>query len=546
MPIRASGPCGVLARLLTALLIVSIACAAMGQAVPASKPATAPASRPAATASSRPQAESARRLQRLARLNREIIAQFKKSDFAGARDSLEKLLQADPDYEIGWYNLACAYGRLNEPAKAVDCLEKAVAKGYCDFQHMERDEDLACLRSVKEYKQLLSRREQIQHDRAARICDDLRARYGDDYICEVDTVNKLVFATNVDRDTLENLKTRLTGQAKALWTDMFSHKLEQYVTVIITKTDSSKMGSIGGYYVHDMRLLTAKTVGMTVVHEFTHALHAGDQDGMGQQHPIWIVEGLATMVESSEITGGHVKPMVNHRLNALKELVEAGQTIPWRSFFKMSHADFMKKAYIAYPQCRYIMMYLHERGKLKAWYDAYTAGYEADPTGVAAMEKVLGKKLDDAEADWLKWVERAKAAPVALPPNHAYLGVRVEPETDGVQVTQVVGGSAADNAGIRAGDVIFKIDSRDVIDPGDLILLVDGKKVGDKLKVQFKRAGEARSVVAVLGAMPASVSTTRPQPPRIIKPPSASGPKAPSTQGSARKGRSGSPARKAA
>jgi len=55
-------------------------------------------------------------------------------------------------------------------------------------------------------------------------------------------------------------------------------------------------------------------MGSILTHEFTHALHFADQEGRGQEHPIWIAEGLATLFESSKLLGGHAVPQANYRL----------------------------------------------------------------------------------------------------------------------------------------------------------------------------------------------------------------------------------------
>lgn len=488
---------------ITGLLpLISLAAPAGEAAASTSTPAT---STPATSSPATSQMSSAQ-MKRLAKLDAQILELFKAGKFAAAKQLLVDSTKEFPDNEVMWYNLACANSLLGDKNAAFQCLNTAVAKGYCDFLHLERDEDLVSLRNLPEYRKLLDRREQVQNDRAKNILVELKKQYGQDYICEIVPKDSLVVATNVDRQTLDRMKERLTLQAEALWNDLFPHKFDQYVTVIISRTDSANMNGIGGYYMNALHMLVAKTVGMTLHHEFTHALHFADQDALGQTHPIWITEGLASLFESSDIVDGHIKPVPNNRLNFLKGIVSQKRTIPWREMMKYNQLQFMKpsRVGISYSQVRYMMMYLYETGKLREWYKNYTDNYQTDSTGALAIEKTFGKDVDKVEADWLAWVAKTPAPPVMLPPNHACIGIRVEPETDGLEVADVVAGSGADKAGLKTKDVIVSIDGRDMVEPGDLIMLVDGHQVGDVLKLRYRRGKVYSDATVALGAMPQS------------------------------------------
>jgi hypothetical protein len=388
-----------------------------------------------------------------------------------------------------------------------------VENDYADFRHLEHDEDLASLRPLAEYKDLLARKEQIQRARAERIRDALRQRLGGDYIVEIDHADKLVFATNVDRATLEELKTRLTACARCLWRDLLDNRFEQYVTVVIPSLPASAAmvppGS-GGYYDHGRRTLVAAQVGMVLVHEFVHALHSADQEARGQVHPVWIQEGLATLFESSRIEGDGMVPQPNLRLNLLKSLIARKQDIPFREFFRYDQGEFMKRAVVCYPQGRYIMMYLFEKGLLKKWYDAYTSSYQTDATGTAAMEKVFGEDLSAVQRDWLAWVQAKTPPAVALPARHAYIGVRTMGQTDGLRVLEVVPGSGAERAGLKVGDVIIHLDGARVVEPGELVQMIDRHNVGDGVQVRFRRDGQYRTVTVVLQEMPEGLSLRMP------------------------------------
>jgi len=52
------------------------------------------------------------------------------------------------------------------------------------------------------------RRDKIQRDRAGKILASLKERFGEKFICEIDHDSKLVFATDIDTRTLEELRSR--------------------------------------------------------------------------------------------------------------------------------------------------------------------------------------------------------------------------------------------------------------------------------------------------------------------------------------------------
>lgn len=88
--------------------------------------------------------------------------------------------------------------------------------------------------------------------------------------------------------------------------------------------------------------------------------------------------------------------------------------------------------------------------------------------------------------------------------NHAVIGVKVVPSSEplGSEIVSVVPGSAADKAGLRAGQVIVKVDGR-ALDPVDgLVAYVRSKSPGDVIKVtvQSKGGGNQKTVDVTVGA----------------------------------------------
>jgi putative serine protease PepD len=88
--------------------------------------------------------------------------------------------------------------------------------------------------------------------------------------------------------------------------------------------------------------------------------------------------------------------------------------------------------------------------------------------------------------------------------EHAYLGVGMENADDGgARITQVAGGSPADDAGLAAGDVVTAIDGTPVESSADLVTAVSEKQPGDTVTLTVTRDGATRTVEVELGDRPA-------------------------------------------
>lgn len=111
--------------------------------------------------------------------------------------------------------------------------------------------------------------------------------------------------------------------------------------------------------------------------------------------------------------------------------------------------------------------------------------------------------------------------------QHAYLGVQIQTVTPtaastlsipvGAQVAQVVAGSPADRAGLKAGaarrtvggstyttdgDVIVAVDGTAIASASDLQAAIAAHKPGDSVTLKVSRSGSERSVTVTLGTRP--------------------------------------------
>lgn len=82
----------------------------------------------------------------------------------------------------------------------------------------------------------------------------------------------------------------------------------------------------------------------------------------------------------------------------------------------------------------------------------------------------------------------------------------LDKQQKGVLVTQVRGDSAAEDAGIEAGDIIIAVNGKRVDTAAKLRNVVGGKRIGDSLKVELLRDGKKRKIKVRVGEQTALFS----------------------------------------
>ncbi len=87
--------------------------------------------------------------------------------------------------------------------------------------------------------------------------------------------------------------------------------------------------------------------------------------------------------------------------------------------------------------------------------------------------------------------------------EHAYLGVSL-PDDGAARLGEVVDGTPADRAGLRADDVVVEVDGEPIETGDELREAIDAHKPGDKITLTIRRAGDERTVEVTLGERPAT------------------------------------------
>lgn len=343
-----------------------------------------------------------------------------------AEQALKESLALVPDNFVCLYNLALVHATTDRLDAAVADLEKATDAGFTDFHRIEIEPTFVPLRELPRFEKLLARRDQIKEHAAGRMLDELKAAFGDRYRYQLDAPHKLAFAARLDQQALDEADKQLQVEQQSLAEQLFSHAPDELVRVVIASSlDFSKLehrADVGGHYDDATRTILVKRPGPELRHEYVHALHAADQHALGQEHPVWLSEGLATLYEQPGTTPAtqpaspRMIPADTWRLARVQAAARHDTLIPLDKLIKLDRAAFTARADLAYGEAGSLLLYLYDHQILKKFYDTYTAGYPNDQTGSAALTVVTGQSLADLQSHWTAWL-----LPRPVPPRPSEL-----------------------------------------------------------------------------------------------------------------------------
>ncbi len=425
-----------------------------------------------------------------------------------------KVLELSPDFAVGYYDLACAQALKGDRKSAVESLKMAVDKGYVYFERMKDDPDLKKLKNDNDFKAILKEKDKYVRAAADKKLEYWKGKLGDPFKYARDDKYKFIVAYEVSAAQMQNIIRNLQLTADSHAKHLFTKKPDYYLSVVIcaggqafTRLLGAGYSRAAGAYVHAHKTLYVRIdtgIG-TVTHEFTHALHWADALARKQDaQPQWVVEGFGTLYESPTFTkSGEIKSHLSWqhhwRLPGLQQSIQNGTYKGFKNvFYNWSAVNIAH----AYQIVKYLFLYLQEEGLLYKFYKEYTKTYPDDPNAtnttaaaVKALEKVVGKKIDDFEPEWKNWVSSVNKPMMGVYFDENYNG-------KGAKVREVVAGSPAQKGGIQAGDIILAMDGKQVDDHKANLELLKKKKRGDKAVFKVKRAGEEIELTLELGVYP--------------------------------------------
>lgn len=460
---------------------------------------------------------------RAERLQKEAFAALDKGDLPAAEKALREEIEVEPENFAPYYNLACVKALARDDEGAIALLRQAIDRGFVDRAEMEHDTSLARLRGTPAYRDLtadwtgvLSRHRDANVERSRRLIKQKVQPVNDEAL-------RLVYLSAFPEFSFAAAREEITRLSRWADANVFPGILDPaqsaedswVVVVLPSREDFSRwavehfgpgvlqgLSTVGGSYMHDDKRLVAQDLGPTLRHEFFHVLHWRSCARLKQRHPIWIQEGLCSLVEDYDLTpDGSLKPTPSWRTNTVKRMDQAGVLLPLRKLAGKSHQDFQGERRMGlYAQSRAVFLYLYQQGKLAEWYAAFTKGYAKDPTGVAAIEDVLQTTPEQFDKDFRAWAKALPSVPEDMRPGMPLLGVEVDAgEGEGPIVRSFQKGVPAGQERLSPGDVILTINGQPTRDLPELLRRMGSLRPGQTVPVTFRRVKLIKSVDVKLG-----------------------------------------------
>ena len=76
-------------------------------------------------------------------------------NYTGALSRFKEVLRYWPNKAEIHYNIACMYSRLQKEEESIEWLQKAVDKGYSNWESIKSDSDLENIRGSSAYQKLI-------------------------------------------------------------------------------------------------------------------------------------------------------------------------------------------------------------------------------------------------------------------------------------------------------------------------------------------------------------------------------------------------------
>jgi len=503
--------------------ILHIAAAGLFALASASPPAARGQPEPSIPRGQQPSARPSQSTQeRIEDLQSRAFAAIAGREYPEAERLLRQQLELDPANFVIYYNLACVRSLMGDGPGSSELVVQAVERGFVDLYQLKRDPQLATARKEPQYSKLIQAWPEVldRHMEAnLKACGLLFDGSNGAYNTTRDARLRIGIMSAMDPKSTQAATEDLSrlydwGLINVFpeFSDPENAKLDAWCVVILpTPRDFLRwavktygqaaingFSGIGGSYLHDEKRLVAQDLGATLRHEFFHVLHWRSSTRLGQDHPIWIQEGLCSLVEDYELgpdsKAESLRPVASWRTNMAKRIMGGGKLLSIKQLATIPRDRFTASAPLAnYAQARTVFLFFYQSGKLKDWYAAYTRGYRADPTGVKAVEAAFGKPIAEVDKEYRAWLRALPVVAEQSRPGDAGLGVDVEQgDGDGPVIAEIPRDqrgqrNPARQAGLRAGDVITAIDGKPTRDLNELVRLLGEHDAGDEVEVSYRR-----------------------------------------------------------
>ena len=489
----------ILSMLRTLPVLLALLSLPLGAAAAAAQPADA-------TTETEPTEET------LIRWTDETVRAFAAGELDTAAALLDKLIKWQPGNFVHRYNLACVLSRQGDAEAAAEMLLQAVEFGFSDVNLIRHDPSLANARETTTVQSMLEKWGEILDRRVDTDLERARDRYGSKYWYIKDPDLRLAYVCAYDEQTLDEVKAEIREVHEWAMQNVFAgtdaddrlvHPDDPWILVILPNQADfrawaaqtygpaarSFTQAIGGHYSHDEKQLVTMDLGATIRHEFMHVLHWRSNGRRNQMHPVWVQEGLCSLIEDYDRdSAGKLVPVESWRTNQAQFLAKTGHLLHIRDLCNIPRDRFTSSRPLArYAQSRALFLFMHREGKLAEWYAHFTEHFREDPSGVASLEAVLDGDLDQINDRYADFCRALPEVPEEVRRGMASLGVSIDAEGTG-EGLRVAARPRRDTGDLRLGDIITHIEGRPVRDYYELVRVLTSYEPGQTVTVRYRRA----------------------------------------------------------
>ncbi len=471
---------------------------------------------------------------------RQAEVAFAAADYAKGEALLREQCALEPESWIPRHNLAIALAMQNKQIEAAAALKEAIEIGFFDLRGLQRTRPLEKAAAMAPIDEWVKDWPGVLERQAQRTLANLQEALGPGAEVTRDDDHRVIYATWADPRSFERAHSELRALTTWANSELFAgiadgpefdntldpiivvalpprNRFQKWINARFGNVDGNSMTQIGGAYEHLQVRLVSMDLGTSLRHEFFHGLHWRVCHRLGQRHPIWLQEGLASLVEDMDgledgkVNAAPAKPVASWRTNTAKRQSRGGGMLSLDELIAVTPEAFNSQRPLAkYAQVRAFFLFLYQRGQLPAFLKTFCTnnehGFAVDQSGKKALEHVFGKDTKEIDKQFRAWLKDLPEVSEEVKPGQASLNVSVESGNgDGVIVVDMpVGGtkSAASAAGvsaIRINDVIMAIEGRATRDIAELIRVLGDFQPGQKVKVTLRRDGVEREVPVTLG-----------------------------------------------
>ncbi|MFO0858663.1 MAG: PDZ domain-containing protein [Phycisphaerales bacterium] len=471
---------------------------------------------------------------------RQAEVAFAAADFAKGEALLRQQCDLEPESWIPRHNLAIALAMQDKQVEAAAMLKEAIEMGFFDLRGLQRTRPLEKAAAMAPIDEWIKDWPAVLERQAQRTLANLQEALGPGAEITRDDDHRVIYATWADPRSFERAHTELRSLTTWANTELFAgiadgpdydkkldpiivvalpprNRFQKWINARFGNVDGNSLTQIGGAYEHLQVRLVSMDLGTSLRHEFFHGLHWRVCHRLGQRHPIWLQEGLASLVEDMDgLEGGKAnaapaKPVPSWRTNTAKRQSRGSGMLSLDDMIAVTPEAFNSQRPLAkYAQVRAFFLFLYQRGQLSPFLKTYCTdnehGFAVDQSGKKALEHIFGKDTKELDKQFRAWLKDLPEVSEEVKPGQASLNISIESGNgDGVIVVDMpVGGtkSAAAAAGvstIRIGDVIMSIEGRATRDTAELIRVLGDFQPGQKVTVTLRRDGVERDVPVTLG-----------------------------------------------